>query len=87
MSAEMRITQFNEIIDAVEKVWGKKVERNYVDMRRGEHHVEITLDPTLLKELLDYELQWNLSDGLKETIDYYEKAYAERYKEQNAVSL
>jgi nucleoside-diphosphate-sugar epimerase len=65
----------NEIIDAVEKVWGRKVERNYVDMRVGEDHVEITLDPTLLKELLDYELQWDLHEGLRETIDYYEKAH------------
>jgi len=69
----------NEIIDGVEEVWGRKVERNYVDMRAGEHHVEITLDPTLLKELLDYELQWNLHEGLKETIDYYEEAYSELY--------
>ena len=57
----------------------RKVERNYVDMRPGEHHVEITLDPTLLKELLDYELQWDLSKGLKETIKYYEKMYSELY--------
>ena len=69
----------NEIIDAVEEAWGRKVDRNYVDMRPGEHHVEITLDPTLLKELLDYELQWDLPEGLKETIEYYEKAYSELY--------
>ena len=70
----------NEIIDAVEEAWGRKVDRNYVDMRPGEHHVEITLDPTLLKELLDYELQWDLPEGLKETIEYYEKAYSELYR-------
>ena len=69
----------NQIIDAVEEAWGRKVDRNYVDMRPGEHHVEITLDPTLLKELLDYELQWDLPEGLKETIEYYEKAYSELY--------
>ena len=69
----------NQIIDAVEEAWGRKVERTYVDMRPGEHHVEITLDPTLLKELLDYELQWDLPEGLKETIEYYEKAYSELY--------
>jgi UDP-glucose 4-epimerase len=69
----------NEIIDAVEEVWGRKVERNYVDMRAGEYHVEITLDPTSLKELLDYELQWDLHEGLKKTIDYYEEAYSELY--------
>ena len=69
----------NEIIDAVEEVWGRKVKRNYVDMRVGERHVEITLDPTPLKELLGYELQWDLHEGLKETINYYEEAHSELY--------
>ncbi len=26
-----------------------------------------------------YELQWDLPEGLKETIEYYEKAYSELY--------
>ena len=64
----------NEIVDAVEKVWSKKVERNYVPMRPGEVHIEIALKPKLLKDLLDYELQWDLEKGLEETIPYYEKA-------------
>ena len=41
-------------------------------MRAGEHKVEINLDPRPLKKYLDYELQWNLMDGIKETIPYYE---------------
>lgn len=69
----------NQIIDAVEQAWGRKVDRNYVDMRPGEHHVEITLDPKPLKDLLDYELQYDLDEGLKETIKYYEDVYAELY--------
>ena len=64
----------NDIIDAVEKVWSKKVERNYVPMRPGEVHIEIALKPKLLKDLLDYELQWDLEKGLEQTIPYYEKA-------------
>ncbi len=74
-----RNNSVNEIIDAVEEAWGRKVERNYVDMRPGEHHVEITLNPELLKEHLDYELQWDLVEGIKKTIPYYEKAYSENY--------
>jgi len=66
----------NEIIDTTEKVWGRPVEREFVDMRPGEYpDTEIKLNPTLLKELLDYELQWDLEAGLKPTIDYYESVY------------
>ena len=74
-----RNNSVNEIIEAVEESWGRTVERNYVDMRPGEHHVEITLNPKLLKEQLDYELQWDLDKGLKETIKYYERMYSELY--------
>ena len=48
-------------------------------MRPGEHHVDISLDPALLKTHLDYELQWGLEAGLQETIGYYEEAYARLY--------
>ena len=65
----------NQIIDAVERVWSKPVNRNYVDMRPGEHFVEITLNPEPLKTHLDYELQWSLDEGLVETIKYYEDAF------------
>ena len=65
----------NEIIEATEKAWGRKIDREYVDMRPGEVHIEIALNPTKLKELLDYELQWDLDSGLKETFEYYENAH------------
>ena len=68
----------NEIIDAVESAWGQEINREYVDMRPGEVHIEIALNPTKLKELLDYELQWDLESGLKETFAYYEEAH-EKY--------
>ena len=70
----------NDIIDAVESTWDTKINREYVDMRPGEVHVEIALDPTKLKELLDYELQWDLESGLKETFGYYENAH-KKYSE------
>ena len=44
-------------------------------MRAGETHVEIVLDNKKLKDLLDYELKWDLTSGLKETITYYEQAF------------
>ena len=65
----------NEIVAATEKAWGRKVEVEYVDMRPGEVHIEIALDPAPLKNLLDYELQWDLVEGIKKTIPYYENQY------------
>ena len=65
----------NDIIDALERTWGKKLEKEFLQMRPGEVKVEIALEPQKLKELLDYELQWDLDSGLKETIPYYEDAY------------
>jgi len=68
-----------DIIEATERVWGRKIDVNYVDMRPGEHHVEITLDPTPLKEELDYELQWDLDKAMEPTIKYYEEQYKLNY--------
>ena len=60
-----------DIVNFLEKVLEKKLNRKFVEMRQGEHKVEINLDPKPLKKYLDYELKWNLSDGLEETIPYY----------------
>jgi len=68
-----------EIIEAVEEAWGRKIDVEYVDMRPGEIHIEIALNPSKIKELLDYELQWNLQKGLIETIKYYEDSYKKYY--------
>jgi UDP-glucose 4-epimerase len=69
----------NEIVAAVRKVWDKKFEVEYVNMRPGETHVQIALDPKPLKDFLDYELQYDLEEGLKLTIDYYEEMYKKYY--------
>ena len=71
----------NDIIDALEKVWEHKINRDYQKMRPGEIKIEIDLKPTKLKELLDYELQWDLEKGLKETIPYYEDAFTKMSNE------
>ena len=60
-----------DIIEALEKGWGRKLDKNFVNMRAGEHKVEINLDPKPLKKYLDYELKWDLETGIKETIPYY----------------
>tara|TARA_R100000008_G_C3586383_1_gene172700 strand:+ start:1725 stop:2666 length:942 start_codon:yes stop_codon:yes gene_type:complete len=69
----------NEIVEEVRRVWDREVEVEYVDMRPGEVHIQIALNPEPLKEHLDYELQWDLESGLKETIKYYEEMYQKHY--------
>ena len=44
-------------------------------MRLGETPAEIILDTKKLKDILDYELEWDLTKGLTETISYYEQAF------------
>jgi nucleoside-diphosphate-sugar epimerase len=65
-----------DIIDALEKAWNRKLDKNFVDMRPGEHKIEINLNPEPLKKILGYSLQWDLEKGLKSTIPYYEKEFA-----------
>lgn len=60
-----------DIINSLEKSWGKKLVKNFVNMRAGEHKVEINLDPKALKKYLNYELKYDLDLGLKKTIPYY----------------
>jgi len=65
----------NDIIETVEKCWDRKIQKEYVKMRLGETPAEILLDNKKLKDVLDYELKWDLTTGLKETIPYYEQAF------------
>ena len=65
----------NDIIETIEKCWDRKIEREYIKMRLGETPTEILLDNKKLKDVLDYELKWDLTKGLKETIPYYEQAF------------
>ena len=65
----------NDIIETIEKCWDRKIEREYIKMRLGETSTEILLDNKKLKDVLDYELKWDLTKGLKETIPYYEQAF------------
>ena len=64
-----------DIIEALEKVWNRKLNKNFVKMRQSEHKIEITLNPEPLKKYLDYELKWSLEEGLKKTIPYYEEQF------------
>ena len=69
----------NEIVSACEQAWNRKIPTEYVAMRPGEVHFLAYLDPKPMKELLDYELQWNLHEGLIETVKYYEMMHS-RYR-------
>ena len=43
-------------------MWNRKIDRNYVKMRPGEVHIEIALDSKPMKEILDYELKYQLDE-------------------------
>ena len=62
-----------EIIETIEKVWGRKIDKHFVNMRPGENeNSSIVLNPDNLKKYLDYQLTFSLKMGLKKTIPYYE---------------
>ena len=65
----------NDVIETLEQCWNRKIKKEYIKMRPGETPIEIVLDNKKLKSLLDYELQWDLARGLKDTIPYYENAF------------
>ena len=65
----------NDIIETIEKCWNRKIQTEYIKMRLGETPAEITLDTKKLKDILDYELEWDLTKGLMETIPYYEQVF------------
>ena len=65
----------NDIIETIEKCWNRKIQTEYMKMRLGETPAEIILDTKKLKDILDYELEWDLTKGLMETIPYYEQAF------------
>ena len=65
----------NDIIETIEQCWDRKIKSEYIKMRPGEDPIEIVLDNKKLKNLLDYELKWDLTSGMKETIPYYEDAF------------
>ena len=64
-----------DVIEGIEKAWGKKLKKNFVDMRPGEHKIEIALNPEPMKRLINYKLKYDLIEGLKKTIPYYEKQF------------
>ena len=65
----------NDIIETIEKCWDRKIQTEYIKMRPGEEPIEIVLDNKKLKDILDYELKWDLTKGMMETIPYYEQAF------------
>ncbi len=64
-----------DIINGLQRAWGKNLNTKFVKMRPGEHKIEIALNPEPLKRLLNYELKFDLVKGLKLTIPYYEEQF------------
>lgn len=64
-----------DIIKTLENVWGYRLKKRFIKMRPGEHKVQIKLDPKNLKKYLNYQLKWDLKEGLKKTLPYYIRQY------------
>lgn len=65
----------NQVVDAVQKVWRRKIKTVCAPMRVGETFAEICLSPEPLRRHLDYALRYSLEQGLARTIPYYEELH------------
>ena len=62
-----------EIVETLERLWGKKIDKKFEPMRPGEKEgTSIKLNQDTLYEKLDYQLKFSLEEGLIKTIEYYE---------------
>ena len=67
----MRLLDF---VDAIEDALGKKAERNYMDMQKGD--VPATwADATLLQELTGYRPQTDFKDGIARFVAWFREYY------------
>ncbi len=70
-----RAVTINGLADIIADAAGVKIEKKYVSGPRGVHFRNADL--TKMREVLDYEPQWSLEDGLKVTYDWIEEQVAE----------
>jgi UDP-glucose 4-epimerase len=66
-------TQVKKVAELIIELTGSKSEIKYVPLRTGEAKVETKADLTRIKEILDWEPKYDLTEGLKRTIPYYAK--------------
>lgn len=64
-------TSINELVDILERIIGYKLKKKYFKKDSGVK--KSCLDVNLSKKLLNFNSEVDLTDGLKETIKYYEK--------------
>ena len=70
-SDKVRLLDF---VDAIEDALGKKAERNYMDMQKGD--VPATwADATLLQELTGYRPQTDFKDGIARFVAWFREYY------------
>jgi len=63
----------NELLAAIERVLGKRVERTYVDSRPFDVPINV-LDCTRAKQLLGWEPRVSLHDGLTRTVEWLRRS-------------
>jgi len=64
-------TSIAELAQKIEKVWGRKVEKIFLKKENGVKRN--SLDPTLSNKMLGFSFKTSLIDGIKKTLEYYEK--------------
>lgn len=65
-------TSVNELLKEINNIYGKNIKPIYEDARNGDIFKSILLNHKLIKET-GWEPKYDLKQGLKETIDYYNK--------------
>lgn len=66
-------TSLNQIVDKLEKIFGKKVEVEHLPAIEGELMASC-LDATLARQTLDWRVEYQIEEGLKQTINYLQNA-------------
>jgi UDP-glucose 4-epimerase len=64
-------TSFNEIIKIINNKLGKNVQSEYVENPLKNYVSHTLADTQKAKELLDFEAEFKLEDGIEKTIEYY----------------
>jgi len=67
-------TSILELINLIEKIYGKDVVKNFKDTRKGEIRENYS-DISLARKVLNFEPKWSLNEGLKETFNWFEENY------------
>lgn len=63
-----------EVLNVIEKILGKKAKIKQMGERKGDP-MELIADTTKIRKSVNWKPRYNLEQGLKETIKYYESIY------------